>query len=468
LAQLTFLGAAQTVTGSKHLLTTAAGRQVLVDCGQFQGIKALRERNWQAMPFQPSALDGVVLTHAHLDHCGLLPRLVSAGFEGRIFCTPGTRDLCTLILPDAGRIQEEDARQANKHGYSRHRPAYPLFTEADALRTLTQLQPVSYRVKVPVAEGVEAEFLPAGHLLGSAFVRVTLHGEEPGTLLFGGDLGRYDRPILPDPTTVEEADILLLESTYGDRRHAPDDDGAHMAEVIGETWRRGGKLIIPSFAVGRAGEVLYWIDRLEREKRIPSQPVYVDSPMARAALAFYESHPAELDQEMRPSRRGEAMFSTSRLTIIESVEESKAVTASDEPAIIISASGMATGGRVLHHLKRFLPDPRTTVLFVGFQAPGTRGRQLVDGASFVKIHGEIIPVAARVERNDQMSAHADHDEILRWLRGFTRPPARTYLVHGELDAMTVLRTSIARELGWAVETPRQGDRVTLPTGEDAP
>lgn len=464
MAHLTFLGAAQTVTGSKHLLTTASGRQVLVDCGQFQGLKALRERNWQGLPFAPSSLDAVVLTHAHLDHCGLLPRLVAAGFKGRIFCTPGTRDLCSLILPDAGRIQEEDARQANKHGYSRHRPALALFTEADALRTLTYLQPVAYGVPVPVAEGVQAEFLPAGHLLGSAFVRMTLEDEAPRTLLFGGDLGRYDRPILPDPTPVAEADILLVESTYGDRRHAPDDEGESLATIIGETWRRGGKLVIPSFAIGRAGELVYWVERLEREKRIPSMPVYVDSPMAGAALAFYTSHPGELDEEVRPTRRGEPMFSTNRLTVVGSAQESKALTETEGPAIIISASGMATGGRVLHHLKRFLPDPRNTVLFVGFQAAGTRGRQLVDGASFVKIHGEVVPVAARIARNDQMSAHADHDEILRWLRGFSRPPACTYLVHGELESMTVLRTSIERELGWTVATPAQGERVALPGG----
>ncbi len=461
MADLTFLGAAQTVTGSKYLLTTANGQQVLVDCGQFQGLKALRERNWQGLPFKPSALAAVVLTHAHLDHCGLLPRLVAAGFRGRIFCTPGTRDLCSLVLPDAGRIQEEDARQANKHGYTRHRPAVALFTEDDARRALTHLQPVAYGVAVPVAEGVTIEFLPAGHLLGSAFVRVTLADQAPRTILFGGDLGRYDRPILPDPTAVAEADILLMESTYGDRSHAPDDNGEALAAVVGETWRRGGKLVIPAFAIGRVGELLYWLDLLEREKRIPTLPVYVDSPMARAALDFYAQHPHELDEEVRPARRGEPLVSTGRLTVIQDVEGSRKLTRSTEPSIIISSSGMATGGRVLHHLKQMLPDARNTVLFVGYQAPGTRGRQLTEGASFVKIHGEVVPVAARILRNDQMSAHADHDEMLRWLRGFTRPPACTYLVHGELTAMTVLRTSIERELGWPVAIPAHGERVTL-------
>lgn len=456
---LTFLGAAQTVTGSRHLLRTSAGKTVLVDCGMFQGLKALRERNWHGLGVQPTEVDAVLLTHAHLDHCGWLPRLVAAGYRGRIYCTPGTRDLCTLVLPDAGRIQEEDARQANKHGYSKHHPAKPLFTEDDARRALTMFQPVSFGVPLEVVPGVKAEFIRAGHLLGSAFVRVTQE-DEGRTILFGGDLGRYDRPVLPDPEPVEEADVLLVESTYGNRTHAPDDDGALIEDVVVSTHARSGRLVIPSFAIGRVEEVLYWLQRLEKENRIPSMPTYVDSPMAADALAFYSSRPDELDPDMRPVHRG-PMFDTRRLHVIKSTDESKALTRSTGPAIIISASGMATGGRVLHHLKQLLPDPRNTVLFVGFQAPGTRGRSLVDGADTVKIHGEVVPVAARVVKSDQMSAHADRNEILRWLRGFKRAPGHTFLVHGEPDAMSVLATAIHAELGWTVHQPAHRETVTL-------
>jgi len=459
MSDITFLGAARTVTGSRHLLRTTSGQRVLVDCGMFQGLKALRERNWHELGVAPQDLDAVVLTHAHLDHCGWLPRLVSAGYRGRIFCTPGTRDLCTLVLPDAGRIQEEDTRQANKYGYSKHHPALPLYTEDDARRALTLLQPVSFGVPVPVAPGVTIEFIGAGHLLGSAFVRMTLE-DEPRTILFGGDLGRYGRPVLPDPSPVAEADVLLVESTYGNRVHGADDEGARLAEVVNTTIERGGRVVIPSFAIGRVEEVLYWLERLEKERRIPSVPVYVDSPMAAQALQFYASRPGELDPDMKESAH-EPMFDVRRLHVIKDTEESKALTRSTTPGIIISASGMATGGRVLHHLKQLLPDAKNTVLFVGYQAAGTRGRSLVDGASSVKIHGEVIPVGARVVKNDQMSAHADSTEILRWLRGFTRPPTQTFLVHGEEDAMSVLATTITKQLGWSVYMPQHRERVAL-------
>src|SRR6185295_7353585 len=287
---LSFLGAAGTVTGSKHLLDIGTHR-VLIDCGLFQGLKELRERNWQPLPIAANAVDAVILTHAHLDHCGYLPRLVAQGFRGRIFCTAGTRDLCSIVLPDAAHIQEEDARDANRHGYSKHHPALPLYTANDAERALSQLQPVGYNRKMPVVPGLEVEFINAGHLLGSAYARVTF-GEK--TIVFGGDLGRYGRPVLPDPLPVDRADILLVESTYGDRLHEPDDRGERLATIINAAVSRGGKLIVPAFAIGRVEEMIYWLKRLEEEKRIPVLPVYVDSPMAARALRFYTERISEL------------------------------------------------------------------------------------------------------------------------------------------------------------------------------
>jgi metallo-beta-lactamase family protein len=480
---LTFLGAARTVTGSKHLLDTGSAK-VLVDCGLFQGLKELRERNWQNLPIKATEIDAVVLTHAHLDHCGYLPRLVSQGFRGRIFCTPGTQDLCRIVLPDSARIQEEDAANANRHSYSKHAPALPLYTETDAFRALTQLQPVGYDRPIPVAAGVEVEFINAGHLLGSAYARMHVDGR---TILFGGDLGRFNRPVLPDPTMVEEADYLLVESTYGDRVHDDDKDGEQLANAISATAGRGGRVIIPAFAVGRVEELIYWIKRLEDQRRIPVLPVYVDSPMAIEALARYSERVHELDAEMQPemvdekaphgpAARGEppsqrrlesrqerqmAVFATERFRTISSSAESKQLTASKTPAIVISSSGMATGGRVLHHLKAALPDARNTVLLVGFQAEGTRGRQLADGTRAIKIHGDTVPVMARVEKIESMSAHADYQEIMRWLGGFRRAPATTFLVHGELTAMEALRATIDAKLGWNTLMPQHGQTVPL-------
>ena len=457
MATLTFLGAAGTVTGSKHLLDLN-GHRVLVDSGLFQGTRELRERNWAAFPIPPAKIDAVILTHAHLDHCGYLPRLVAAGFRGRIFCTSGTRDLCTLILPDSARIQEEDARHANRRGYSKHKPALPLYTSLDAARALTQLQPVGYERPIPVVPGVEVEFINAGHLLGSAFARVRTDNQ---TILFGGDLGRYGRPVLPDPHSVEEADVLLLESTYGDRVHASDNGGERLAAVVNDTIRRGGRLIIPSFAVGRVEELLHWLKLLEDAKRIPALPIYVDSPMAAGALQFYSEHANELDPDMKTGTRDALAFGTSRLTVVASSQESAELVASTAPAIVIASSGMATGGRVLHHLGVALPNPRNTVLFVGFQAEGTRGRSLCDGAKQVKMQGQFVPVGARIERIDWMSAHADAGEIMRWLSGFTRPPEITYLVHGEPVALEALRARIQAERGWPVHVAKYLERVQL-------
>jgi metallo-beta-lactamase family protein len=480
---ITFLGAARTVTGSKHLLDTGTAR-VLVDGGLFQGLKELRERNWRPLPIKPADISAVVLTHAHLDHCGYLPRLVADGFRGRIFCTPGTQDLCRIVLPDSGRIQEEDAENANRHSYSKHSPALPLYTEADAFRAISQLQPVGYERPIPVADGVEVEFINAGHLLGSAYARVRAQGK---TILFGGDLGRFGRPVLPDPTMMDEADYLLVESTYGNRVHDPDDDGAILAETIVATAERGGRVVIPAFAIGRVEELIYWIKRLEEQKRIPVLPVFLDSPMAIEALARYSERLRELDADLQPEihdektphgpaaneprdrrrreareERSVAAFATERFRTVSSTQDSKQLTQSKMPAIIISSSGMATGGRVLHHLKAALPDSRNTALFVGFQAEGTRGRQLVDGAPAVKIHGQMVPVHAHVVRIDSMSAHADSQEILRWLGGFTRAPTMTFLVHGEINAMEALDASIKSALGWHTKMPAHEERVELP------
>jgi metallo-beta-lactamase family protein len=478
---LTFLGAARTVTGSKYLLDTGSAK-ILVDCGLFQGLKELRERNWQDLPFNPAELQAVVLTHAHLDHCGYLPRLVRNGFGGRVYCTAGTRDLCRIVLPDSGRIQEEDAANANKHGYSKHKPALPLYTETDAFRAISLLQPVGYERPMPVAPGIEVDFINAGHLLGSAYVRVRNSG---ATILFGGDLGRFGRPVLPDPTFVDEADYLLVESTYGNRVHEQDDDGEQLASIVNETMDRGGKLIIPAFAIGRVEELIYWIRRLEEEKRIPVVPVFVDSPMAAEALARYTERVHELDPDMQPEtkdqkaphdaaaheprdkRREQAReerrlcaFCTERFRTVVSPAESRQLTQSRMPAIVISSSGMATGGRVLHHLKAALPDSRNTVLMVGYQAEGTRGRRLVDGEREVKIHGQMVPVNARVAQIESMSAHADSEEILRWLGGFKSAPKTTYIVHGESIAMEALNERITG-MRWATRIPQHQEVVTL-------
>ena len=452
------MGAARTVTGSKYLLEHD-GKRVLVDCGLFQGLKELRVRNWEQFPIPPREIDAVVLTHAHLDHVGYLPRLRADGYRGRIFCTAGTKELCGVVLPDSGRIQEEDARQANRHGYSKHQPALPLYTESDALAVLTQLQPLGYQRAIEIVPGVSIEFLPAGHLLGSAFVVARL--QSGPTILFGGDLGRYARPVLPDPSNAVQADVVLLESTYGDRDHVADDNGEELAQVVRSTIERGGKLIIPSFAIGRVEELLYWMRRLEQERRIPVVPVYVDSPMANEALKFYSARITELDEDMRPTEKNVSTFATTRFQTVSSPQQSKELTASRKPSIVISSSGMATGGRVLHHMAAALPDPRNTVLFVGYQAAGTRGRQLVDGARDVRIHGQSISVNARIGKIDSMSAHADRGEIMRWLGTFPAKPGRVCLVHGEPEPMDALKTVIQQRLGWTAETPHHLQRLSL-------
>lgn len=459
MTKLTFLGAARTVTGSKYLVEVN-GKRILVDCGLFQGLKELRLRNWQPLPFRPSDLTAVVLTHAHLDHTGYLPRLVAEGYHGRVYCTPGTAELCKLILPDSARIQEEDAREANRLHYSKHHPALPLYLESDAFRALSQLQPFGFNRPVSIAEGIEIEFINAGHLLGSSFVRITIQGQPGLRILFGGDLGRYGRPVLPDPSSPVETDVLLVESTYGDRIHEPDDRGARLAAIIKDTVAGGGKVIIPAFAIGRVEELLYWIKALEDSSQIPKLPVFVDSPMALEALRYYGQRAEELDADIQGSvlvRR----FATAKFQPVTSAQQSADLVRSRIPSILISSSGMATGGRVLYHLQAALPDRKNTVLFVGYQAAGTRGRQLADGAREVKIRGQLVTVAARIERIDSMSAHADAGEILRWLGEFPKPPRMTYLVHGEPGPMDALRAKIESHLQWSVYTPQHLEEVEL-------
>ena len=458
MATLTFLGAARTVTGSKYLLEFR-GRRVLVDCGLFQGQKELRLRNWDDFPVPARSIDAVVLTHAHLDHVGYLPRLVGQGFSGRVFCTAGTQELCRLVLPDSARLQEEEAQHANRHGTSRRHPALPLYDETTAERALTLLQPIGYDCEIDVVPGVSVRFLPAGHLLGSSFVHVRL--DDGPAILFGGDLGRYGRPVLPDPSPAVAADVLLVESTYGDRDHPSDDDGAALQRIVHETAQRGGKLIIPSFAIGRVEELLYWLRHLEMQKRIPTLPVYVDSPMAVEALRYYQNRASELDADMSQARKDVSIFATARFQAISSPEQSKELTASSRAAIVISSSGMATGGRVLHHLEAALPYAKNTVLFVGYQAAGTRGRTLIDGIGEVKMHGRVIPVRAQVEKIDWMSAHADRNEILRWLGTCPAPPSRVLLVHGEPQPIDALKRLIEARLGWKPYVPTYREKIDL-------
>ena len=453
---ITFLGAARTVTGSKHLLELD-GHRVLFDCGLFQGLKELRERNWAALPVDPKSIDAVVLTHAHIDHSGWLPRLIGGGFSGPIHCTGGTADLCKLVLPDAAHLQEEDAKFANKRGFSKHSPALPLYTKEDAAEALSRLKVHPFSKKIAIGSGVEIEFINAGHLLGSSYVLVRRADGTGGRILFGGDLGRYSRPILPDPSPGVECDVLLVESTYGDRLHPMEDGGALLGEIIKSTFARGGKVIIPAFAIGRVEELLYWLFKLEDQKRLAPVPIYVDSPMAIKGIEYYQARTDELDPGIEFIGRH-----LQRFTAVNSAQESMALVQNDSPAIIIASSGMATGGRVVHHLFAGLPDPRNTVLFVGYQGQGTRGRQLIEGAHHVKMFGQQVPVKANIAKINGMSSHADAGEIIRWLRTFPRAPKITYLVHGEPVPQEALRARITKELGWPVEIPAHGQKVDVP------
>ncbi len=458
---LAFHGAAGTVTGSRHLVQ-AGSRAMLLDCGMFQGMKALRQRNWAAPAFDPAAVDAVVLSHAHIDHSGYLPVLLRRGFEGRIYCTAATAALLGLLLPDAAYLQEEEAARANRHGYAKHKPALPLYTVADANRVLERLAPRPYHDPFEPIDGVTASFGTAGHILGSATVALSIDGApRPLRVAFSGDLGRWGRPILRDPEPIARADVLLSEATYGNREHGPDVDD-ELARVVNEAAHRGGALLIPAFAVGRTQELLWRLRQLEDRGAIPILPVYADSPMAINATQLYLEHTEEHDAEARAylSESGGTLC-TNQFATARTPAESKALNDLQGPVVIISASGMATGGRILHHLRLRLPDRRTTVLMSGFQAAGTRGRSLQDGVRTLRIHGREVEVRATIETLDGMSAHADCHELRRWFDGFTEPPKQTFLVHAEPDAASALRDTIRGELGWEAHAATDGQVVDL-------
>ena len=448
-----FLGAAGTVTGSKYLAVHTGQHTVLVDCGLFQGYKQLRERNWAPFPIPPSEIDAVVVTHAHLDHSGYLPALVRDGFRGPIISTHATLKLCELLLPDSAHLMEGDARYANERGFSKHKPALPLYNGEDAKRALGQFRTVGFREQTTVIGDSTVLFRPAGHILGAATVELDCAGTR---IVFSGDLGRYGDATMVDPEPVPRADYLLIESTYGNRLHDRTDPEQALEDIINRTVRRGGSIIIPAFAVGRAQSLLHHLWKLQTANRIPHVPVFLDSPMAINATELLHSHIGEhrLTAE-------ECKESCGIATYTREVEESKRIDQDSMPKIIISASGMATGGRILFHLEHYAPDRRNTILLAGFQAGGTRGAALRDGARELKIHGRLVPVRAEVASLDMLSAHADSDELMRWLGGFEAPPKTTFVVHGEPEASDTFRHSIQEKLGWNARVPEYLEKVEL-------
>ncbi|MFN7112741.1 MAG: MBL fold metallo-hydrolase RNA specificity domain-containing protein [Alphaproteobacteria bacterium] len=453
--KLTFLGAAGTVTGSRYLLEDD-NRKILIDAGLFQGRKDLRERNWTPPTFNPADIDAILLTHAHIDHSGYIPRLVKDGFRGPIYCTSATQDLCNILLPDSAYLQEEDAANANRFGYSKHQPALPLYTQADAEAALEQFRAIDFGKRYALKDSLLGfTMYRAGHILGAAFIRVD---DGMTSVLFGGDIGRLNNPVMKPPAKIQEADYLLIESTYGDRLHNTDDPTEDIFRIVRDTAARGGTVVIPAFAVGRTQAILYHIYLLKKQGRIADVPVFVDSPMAIRATALLSRHPA--DHRLPPDICA-AIDSMTRYT--QTTEESKEINSrnSGMPKIIISASGMATGGRILHHLKYYIGDERNTILLAGFQADGTRGDRLARGEKELSIHGQMWPVRAQIAHLDNMSAHADYAEILTWLGNFSAPPRRVFITHGEPQAAAAMRGHIETRFGWDAHVPEHGETVEL-------
>ncbi len=450
--KLKFLGAAETVTGSRFLLDSNNVR-VLIDCGLFQGLKKLRERNRLPFPVPPSSIHAVILTHAHIDHSGYIPALVKHGFRGKIYCTDATYDLASILLPDAGHLQEEEAEYANRHGFSKHKPALPLYTELDARRCLKQFETIPFNAEFSPAPGLQVRFVPNGHILGSASVYIT---DGQRKLAFSGDVGRPNDAVMRPPSAIEPCDYLVVESTYGDRRHAQDAPEVLLAESIRTAVGKGASVIIPTFAVGRAQALLHLINQLIRSGSIPRLPVFLDSPMAIDATEIMCKH------HVLHRLSVEACKSICEMvTFTRTVDESKAIASLQHPKIILSASGMLTGGRVLHHLKQYLPHRNNVVVFVGYQAAGTRGAAMLAGAESVKIHGEYFPVRARLVNLDGLSAHADYVEMADWMSTLEHAPNQTFIVHGEPQAQDAFRLYLHDRLHWSVMIPEHGEEVEL-------
>lgn len=458
--QITFHGAARTVTGSKHLIETN-GKKILVDCGIFQGSGELRSRNWAPLDFDPTELDCVVLTHAHQDHIGYLPKLVRDGYRGPIYCTKATKGLCAISLPDSGRIQEEDAYHHNKHGSSKHLPALPLYTERDSYECLKQLETVPYHTFFDLPGKMKMRYLYAGHILGSTFIE--LYFENGEKLVMGGDLGRWDTPIIKDPEIVDFADYLVVESTYGDRMHPTEDPCIKLEQHLKDAVKNGSCVLVPSFAIGRTQELLYYISRMQEQGSLPRIPIFVDSPMATSTSQLYGQSNEEWDEEMLlMCKKRDYPIEPTGLSYVRDANASKALNSQDGPMVVIAGSGMANGGRILHHMMHRLSKPNTVVLFTGYQAEETLGRRLLEGADTVKIFGKEVEVRCQVDRLNALSAHADQGELLRWLKGFKSPPKQLFIVHGEPKAQDTFAQKVRDELGWTnIHVPEQGDAFTL-------
>jgi metallo-beta-lactamase family protein len=460
MVKLTFHGAAKTVTGSKYLLE-ADNVRVLVDCGLFQGLKELREKNWAPTPFSIKELDAVVLTHAHLDHVGYLPRIVKQGFRGKIFCTPATAELTEITLLDSAKIQESDASYANKKGFSKHIPAYPLYDIRDAKQTVKLFRTVPRDDWFSPVEPIWMRYHDAGHLLGSNMIEVEVRNQTPPLrILFSGDVGRYDGPLYHDPAPPTACDYLICESTYGNRDHTERDLMEGLAEVVNRSVERGGVMLVAAFAIGRSQQLIYLMQVLKKAGRIPDIPIYLDSPMAVDATNIYREHDEDHDLREGELDPQHPLFGGPNVYLCRKTEESKALNRHRGPAMIISSSGMMTGGRILHHLKQRLPDDRNTIIVGGYQAVGTRGRLLQDGAKMLRIHGQEIPVRAAVETIPGLSGHADRSGLLRWLKPL-EAPRRTFLTHGEIDSAEALAAELSASRGWDVHIPGLGESQEL-------